>query len=200
MVPCKNVASSDVLKGGACLEKETSLRYLDSYFFPVSKPDIQSGIAGFSMNCKEGNIIVESGKSCADVMAHEVRPSWGKKMSSSFHSLSKGVRSKTHSDSSHLSSNLSRIEKSCTPVVHLAFPVRESFSGRVHLREIVIGLRRSGADFPHISPLHVHCRREGRQWLIFLRKMFNLLVVIARAFNLFWGDSCLIVEFWLGIR
>lgn len=200
MVACKDVPSSDVLKGGACLEKEAPLRDLDSNLFPVSKPDIQSRIAGFPMDCKEGNIIVESGKGCANVMADKVRPSGCKKVSSSFHSLGKGVRGKTHSDSSHLSSNLSRIEESSTPVVHLVFPIRESFSGRVYLREIVISLRRSGADFPHISPLHVHCRREGRQRLIFSRKMFNLLVMIASTFNLFWGDSCLIVELGFGIR
>lgn len=200
MVACKDVPSSDVLKGGTCLEKEASLRDLDSDLFPVSEPDIQSRIAGFPMDCKEGNIIVESGKGCANVMADEVRPSGGKKVSSSFHSLGKCVRGKTHTNSGHLSSNLPRIEESSTPVVHLVFPIRESLRGRVYLWEIVISLRRSGADFPHISPLHVHCGREGRHRLIFSRKMFDLLVMIASTFNLFWGDPCLIVEFGFGIR
>ena len=45
MVARKYVPSSDVLKGGACLEKEAPLRDLDSHLFPVSKPDIQSRIA-----------------------------------------------------------------------------------------------------------------------------------------------------------
>ena len=199
MVACKDVPSSDMLKGGACLEKEATLRDLDCHLFPVSKPDIQSRIARFSMDCKEGDIIVESGKGGANVMADEVRPSGGKKVSSSFHSLCECVRGETHTNSSHLSSNLTRIEESPTPVVHLVFPVRESLSGRVYLREIIISLRRSGADFPHISPLHVHCRREGRQRLIFSRKMFYFLVMIACALNLLWGDSCLIVKFWFGI-
>jgi hypothetical protein len=30
--------------------------------------------------------------------------------------------------------------------------------------------------------------------------MLNLLVMIASTFNLFWGDSCLIVELGFGIR
>lgn len=144
------------------------------------------------MDGQEGDVVVEASESGANVMTNEVRASGREQVSSTLHALGKGVLIKTHSNGSHLSSGVTSLEQDATPVVHLAFPVIEALGE--DLREVVLSTFGASANLPHVSPLHVHGRREGRLGLISLRKVLDFLVVVSGSLDLLWSDSYLEVE------
>ena len=74
------------------------------------------------------------------------------------HSLGEGVHFKAHSKGSHLSGGKASLEELVTPGVHLGFPVGKAVWK--DLGEVVSGSKRTLANIPHVTPLHVVLRRK----------------------------------------
>ena len=118
-------------------------------------------------------------------------------MSSTVHSLGKGVLSNSHTDSCHFCSCECSLEEFLAPVIHFFFPVEEII--RYYLGEIIISTFRSLAYLPHVSPLGIISGRELRLGLIFSWEVLNSFVMVSGFFYLLWSYPYLIVVLWFGV-
>jgi hypothetical protein len=193
----KYVAPSDILKGHACLNKQTPFRNFHCFLLPFSCPHRKSRVARLAMYGHKTDVIMPSSKNCTNIVFLQVTASRSKKMCASLHSFGEGIFRYSHPDCSHFSDDLNRVEHFESPAVHLGLPVREIFGN--DLREVVGSSLGSFSNFPHVAPLSIKNRDNWGYHSIFggLCKILYFFGVIPGHVNVFWCRSSLIVELWL---
>ena len=181
-----------MLKHYAGLHDEAAIGDLDGHLLPVAEPDKEAGEARFAMDGEEVEIVVEAGKRGTDFEFLEVGGSWGQKVVTLPHPISKSICLKSHALSCHLDRNFSRIYHEVSPRVHILLPLRKAIWK--HLWDVILNLSWAVADSPEETPFCVEFWWEGTHRHVFCIEPLHYLGVVTRPFRRRWRDTRLVTE------
>lgn len=147
------------------------------------------------MDCHEGNIVVEAGKDCTNIVLDKITACGRQQVRTTLHSLGESVTRHAHTDGSHFCDHINRVEEFVAPCVHALLPVIESLWN--DLWNIVSGSNRTFTNLPKESPLVVKDWFKWGDWGIFLGQLFSLdeLGVVSSFLDEFGSGSDLIEHF-----